>query len=64
VVGSKLATAKARIKARHCRVGKLTYVKSTSKRKGKVVLESPKPGRHLGNSGKVSLWIGKGPKHK
>ena len=64
VVGSKLATAKARIKARHCRVGKLTYVKSTSKRKGKVVLESPKPGRHLGNSGKVSLWIGKGSKHK
>jgi thermitase len=64
VVGSKLGTATARIKARHCRVGKLMHATSTTKRKGKVVLESPKAGKHLGNSAKVNLWIGKGPKHK
>jgi thermitase len=64
VIGSKLGTATARIKTRHCRLGKLAYVKSTSKRKGKVVLESPKPGKHLGNNARVRLWIGKGPKHK
>jgi subtilisin family serine protease len=62
VIGVKLATAKAKIKARHCRAGKLTYVKSTTKKKGKVVVEKPKAGKRLGNDAKVSLWIGKGPK--
>ena len=60
VIGAKLGTAKARIKARHCRVGKLPYVKSTKKKKGKVVRESPKAGKRLGNNAKVSLWLGKG----
>ena len=60
VIGSKLVTARARIKARHCRVGKLAYVKSTKKRKGRVVRESPAPGRHLGGNATVKLWLGKG----
>jgi hypothetical protein len=64
VIGAKLATAQARIKARNCRVGKLTYVKSTKKKKGKVIRESPNPGKHLGSNAKVDLWLGKGPKHK
>jgi hypothetical protein len=65
VIGAKLATAKARIKARHCRVGRLTYIKSTRKKKGKVIRELPKAGRHLGNNAKVNLWLGKGPaRHK
>ncbi|HEX4718261.1 MAG TPA: S8 family serine peptidase, partial [Thermoleophilaceae bacterium] len=62
VIGAKLATAKARIKARHCRVGKVSYVKSTKKKKGKVIKESPKASRRLGNNGKVKLWLGKGPR--
>jgi len=61
VIGAKLATAKAKIKARHCRVGKLTYIKSTKKKKGKVMREVPKAGKRLGNSAKVNLWLGKGP---
>ena len=61
VIGAKLATAKAKIKARHCRVGKLTYIKSTKKKKGKVMRDVPKPGKRLGNSAKVNLWLGKGP---
>ena len=65
VIGKKLATAKSRIKARHCRLGKLSYVKSTRKQKGKVVKESPKAGKRLGSNAKVNLWFGKGPaKHK
>jgi len=52
-------------KARHCRLGKLSYVKSTRKQKGKVVKESPKAGKRLGSNAKVNLWFGKGPaKHK
>ena len=62
VIGAKLATAKATIKARHCRLGKLTYVKSTKKKKGKVVVESPKAGKRLGSNAKVNLWFGKGPR--
>ncbi len=61
VIGAKLATAKAKIKARHCRVGKLTYIKSAKKKKGKVLRELPKAGKRLGNSAKVNLWLGKGP---
>jgi len=61
VLGAKLATAKARIKARHCRVGKLTYIKSTKKKKGKVLREVPKAGKRLGNNAKINLWLGKGP---
>ena len=61
VLGAKLATAKARIKARHCRVGKLTYIKSTKKKKDKVLREVPKAGKRLGNNAKVNLWLGKGP---
>jgi len=63
VIGAKLGTACSKIRARHCRVGKLTYIRSTKKRKGKVILESPKPGKHLGNNAKVNLWLGRGPKH-
>ena len=64
VIGSKLATAGARIKARHCKVGKVSYLKSTTKKKGKVLRESPKTGKHLGTNAKVALWFGKGPRHK
>jgi len=65
VIGAKLATAKTKIKSRHCRVGKVSYVKSTRKQKGKVVRESPQAGKRLGSNARVSLWLGKGPaKHK
>jgi beta-lactam-binding protein with PASTA domain len=64
VIGAKLTTAKAKIKARHCRVGKLTYIKSTKKKKGKVLRELPKAGKRLGNSAKVNLLLGKGPKRR
>jgi subtilisin family serine protease len=60
VIGAKLGTASARIKARHCRVGKVAYVRSTKKRKGKVILESPKPGKRLGGNARVNLWLGRG----
>jgi thermitase len=61
VVGKRLAAAKLKVKSRHCKVGALRYVKSTKKKKGRVVREKPAPGKHLGNNAKVSLWIGRGP---
>jgi beta-lactam-binding protein with PASTA domain len=62
VVGKKLSLAKTAIKTRHCRVGALRYVKSTRKKKGRVVRETPAPGKRLGNNTKVNLWIGRGPR--
>lgn len=60
VVGKKLAKARASIKKRHCKVGHVRYVKSTKKKKGKVMRESPGPGKRLGNSAKIKLWVGRG----
>jgi thermitase len=63
VVGKKLGAAKLKLKARHCKVGALRYVKSAKKKKGRVVREKPASGKRLGNNAKVSLWIGRGPRH-
>jgi hypothetical protein len=64
VIGKKLRTASAMLKTRHCRVGKLTYVKSTTKKKGRVLKETPRAGRRLGNNAKVNLTLGRGPKRR
>jgi len=63
VVGKKLAAAKASLKARHCAVRAVHYVKSTKKRNGHVVTQKPAPGKRLGNGAKVSLWVGRRPRH-
>jgi thermitase len=62
VVGKKLRAGKTAIKTRHCRVGALHYVKSTRKKKGRIVRETPAPGERLGNNTKVNLWVGGGPR--
>jgi beta-lactam-binding protein with PASTA domain len=63
VVGLKLAKAKARIRARHCRVGRITRKTSTLRKKGRVLSQSPKPGKVLNNGARVNLKVGKGPRH-
>jgi beta-lactam-binding protein with PASTA domain len=62
VIGMRLAKARAKITSRKCRLGKLTYVKSTRKKKGRVLKETPKAGRRLGTNAKVALTIGTGPR--
>lgn len=62
VVGQRLAPAKTKVKARHCRVGKISYATSTRKRKGRVLRERPAAGKRLANGTKVSLWVGRGPR--
>src|SRR5579864_3351917 len=58
LIGAKLASAKATITKQHCRVGKLTYVKSTNK-KGRVIKQRPAGGKQLKNGTAVDLWIGR-----
>ena len=60
VVGKKLAKARASIKKRHCKLGHVRYLRSSKKQKGRVLRESPRPGKQLGNSTKVNLWLGRG----
>jgi PASTA domain len=62
VVGKKLRGAKAAIRARHCKVGKVSYAKSTKKKKGRVIRQRPRAGSHRANGAKVNLVVGRGPK--
>jgi len=60
VVGKKLRAARAAIAARHCKLGRVGYVKSSARKRGKVLRESPRPGRRLGNDARIRLWLGRG----
>ena len=62
VVGQKLTTARARIRSRHCRVGKLSYLSSTTKKAGRVLRERPGAGSRLAGGATIKLWVGKGPR--
>ena len=60
VVGKRLAPARRTIRARHCRVGRVRYKRSTRAR-GRVVSQSPGAGRTLINGARVHLVLSRGP---
>lgn len=60
VVGLKLTAAKTKIRSRQCRVGAITRKSSSPTKRGRVLAQSPRPGRTLAEHGKVSLTVGKG----
>ena len=56
----KLAKAKAKIRRRHCGVGKITKKHSTLANKGHVIKQSPKASSKKRKNGfKVSLTVGR-----
>jgi hypothetical protein len=59
VVGKPLAKAKTMIARAHCRVGKVSRVKSP-KRKNTVVRQSPGPGKTLTKGSKVAVKVSRG----
>ena len=61
VVGKPLPAAKKKLKAAHCRAGTIKKVYSKVKR-GRVVAQHPKAGRHLKGGAKVALTVSKGRK--
>jgi len=62
VIHLKLAKAKRRIRARHCRVGRITRRHSSHRLKGRVLKQIPKASRRKRPNGfKVRLVVGKGP---
>jgi beta-lactam-binding protein with PASTA domain len=62
VVGLPLPRAKTRIRNHHCSVGRVTKKFSIRKKKGKVLRQAPKAGKHLKRGAKVNLVVGKGPR--
>ena len=60
VIGKSLAKAKQRIAKAHCRTGNVTSKPSGKKLRGRVLAQSPAPGKKLKNGAKVKLTVGKG----
>jgi beta-lactam-binding protein with PASTA domain len=60
VVGKTLTAAKAAIGRSHCRTGKVTWARSRTVRKGRVISQWPAPGRRLANGAAVSLVVSRG----
>jgi hypothetical protein len=56
--GKKLKAAKKKIRAAHCKVGRVTRKKRTSAKTARVVHQSPKPGKIRRAGSKVNLKLG------
>jgi len=61
VVGMTVGKARSKIARSHCGVGSVTRKTSTTGKKGKVLAQSPRPGKRLKNGAKLTLAVGKGP---
>jgi Calx-beta domain/PASTA domain len=59
VVGLRLATAKRRIRARNCRVGRVRRVRAKRSKVGKVVRQSPRAGAVRARNFRVTLVVGR-----
>jgi beta-lactam-binding protein with PASTA domain len=57
VIGLTLSKAKAKIRAKHCSVGRIR--KTHSRRVGRVISQSPRPGTVKPRGFKVSLVVGR-----
>jgi uncharacterized delta-60 repeat protein len=60
--GKTLRAAKRVIRKAHCSPGKLTKAFSRKVKKGRVIKQSPKPGKKLAAGAKVKLKVSKGKK--
>ena len=57
VVGLTLRKARTRIRAKHCSVGRIR--RARSRRVGRVIAQSPRPGRRLARGSRVNLVLGR-----
>jgi hypothetical protein len=60
VLGKRLKAAKHAIKAAGFRVGKITFRFSAKAKKGRVIFQRPKPGKHLKRGARVNMVVSKG----
>ena len=59
VLGLSLAKARARIRSRQCHLAKVAYRRVRKAKRGRVIAQSPRPGRRLVNHAKVRLIVGR-----
>ena len=57
VIGFTLRKARTRIRARHCSVGRIR--RARSRRVGRVIAQSPRPGRRFARGHRVNLVVGR-----
>ena len=57
VIGLRLGRARTRIRSKHCSVGRIRRVHS--RRVGRVIAQSPRPGRRLARGSRVNLVLGR-----
>jgi hypothetical protein len=60
--GKTLTAAKRSLKSHHCTLGKVKHAFSSNVKKGKVISQKPKAGKHLKHNAKVSVTVSKGKK--
>lgn len=58
LIGKKLGAAKIALRKAHCRVGKVTHVKSTRRHRNRVIYQRPGAGTHLRRGARVAFAIG------
>lgn len=59
LAGKKLNPAKSKLRQDDCKLGQVGKVKAPRNKKGKVVKQSPKPGKVLAPGAKVSIKLGR-----
>jgi len=59
VIGLRITSTRRRIRARHCRVGRIRRVHSRRIRRGRVVAQSRRPGRWVKRGTKIHLTFGR-----
>ena len=60
LVGKKLARARRMLRAAHCSVGRVRYLRA-SRARGRVVRQAPRAGRVLARGSRVKLYVSRGP---
>jgi beta-lactam-binding protein with PASTA domain len=63
VKGKTLSAAKRALKAHACTTGKIKHAFSSKVKKGRVISQKPKAGKHLKHNAKVGLTVSRGKKH-
>ena len=63
VTGKALANAGRAIVRAHCTLGAVTRVRSAKVKKGQVISQRPRPGKHLANGARVRLVVSRRTPH-
>jgi beta-lactam-binding protein with PASTA domain len=62
LVGKTLPRARKLLVVRHCRLGLVGKAHSSSKMKGRVLKQRPKPGKRMARNARVNVVLGRGPR--